>query len=401
MYTLLPFIIYNASNLFFSFFPSTFSRMKRTLLIASQNILGNTGSSRIILANIKHLTDAGHTVWTISEKCDKKRVAQAGGKAITVPKIKFSKYSRRVIFSKFVDIAATILKPDIVWGQGENLNSDIISMHNCVHLASELLNGKNAKEGSVHRLHKNFLSAHNFKYIIANSQLMKRDLCQRFGIASSKITVIYPGYSPDQFSLENRAENQKTLREQLGISDDKKVIGLITSGDFKKRGITTLLTAISLVPQKLRDTIAIVIVGKEKNKKQYAVEAEKLGLAEQTHILPATPEVHKLYHGLDLMVHAGPIEEFGLIILEAIVSGTPVLASQGVGAMELADTSSTDFIIPEKPDAQIFANELEKFLKDPSYTERWLALNRDRFTGSTDSKHFAETIKFFEDKVFA
>ncbi|WP_027361476.1 glycosyltransferase family 4 protein [Halodesulfovibrio aestuarii] len=375
--------------------------MKRTILIASQNILGNTGSSRIILANIKYLTKAGHTVWTISEKCDKELVAEAGGKAITVPTIKLSKYSRRVIFSKFVDIAAKFLKPDIVWGQGENLNSDIVSMHNCVHLASELLDGSNSKEGSVHRLHANFLSEQKFKFIIANSQLMRNDLIKRYGISPDKITVIYPGYSSDQFSLEHRKEHRAALRKQLNISDDKKVIGLITSGDFKKRGITTLLKAISLVPQESRDKISIVIVGKEKNKKQYAAEAEKLGLAEQTHILPATQEVHKLYHGLDLMVHAGPIEEFGLIILEAVVCGTPVLASKGVGAMELADTTSSDFVIPEQPDAQIFANELERFVNDPNYATRWLALNRDRFVECTDNKHFRETIRFLDEQVFA
>lgn len=375
--------------------------MTRTILIASQNILGDTGSSRIILANIKHLTNAGHTVWTISEKCDKKLVAEAGGKAITVPKIKLSKYSRRVIFSKFVDLAAKFLRPDIVWGQGENLNSDIISMHNCVHLASELLDGANAKEGSVQRLHAKLLSDQKFKFIIANSELMRNDLIKRYNISPDKITVIYPGYSPDQFSLDHKEENRAALRKQLNISDDKKVIGLITSGDFKKRGIATLLKAISLVTQDSRNKIEIVIVGKEKNKKQYTAEAEKLGLAEQTHFLPTTPEVHKLYQGLDLMVHAGPIEEFGLIILEAVVCGTPVLASKGVGAMELADTTSSDFVIPEKPDAQIFAKELERFVNDPDYTTRWHAVNRHRFVACTDNKHFEETMRFLEMNILA
>jgi len=187
--------------------------MKRTILIASQNILGNTGSSRIILANIKQLTDAGHTVWTISEKCDKHLVGQAGGKCITVPKIKLSKYSRRVIFSTFVDIAAKLLKPDIVWGQGENLHSDILSLHNCVHLATELLDGENASaNGSVHRLHAKILFEQKFKYVIANSELMRNDLVSRYNIPSEKIKVIYPGYSPKQFSRKDREKNGAALR---------------------------------------------------------------------------------------------------------------------------------------------------------------------------------------------
>ncbi|MFA9393325.1 MAG: glycosyltransferase family 4 protein [Halodesulfovibrio sp.] len=374
--------------------------MTHTTLIASQNILGNTGSSRIILANIKHLTDAGHTVWTISEKCDKELVAEAGGKAITVPKIKLSKYLRRLIFSKFVDLAAKFIKPDIVWGQGENLNSDVISLHNCVHLASERLDGANAKEGSVHKLHANLLSKHNVKLIIANSRLMKNDLILRYGISPDNIKVVHPGYSPEQFSLEHRNENQAALRKQLDIPNNKKIIGLITSGDFKKRGITTLLKAISLLPQEARKDIAIVIVGKEKNKKLYEVETKELGLAGQTHFLPAMTDVHKLYHGLDLMVHAGPIEEFGLIVLEAVVCGTPVLASKGVGAMELADASNADFPIPEKPDAQILADELRRFVNDPGYSKRWLSLNRKRFVDCTDSKHFEETIRLLEENFF-
>lgn len=375
----------------------------RKILIATHNIVGNTGSSRIILANIMGLTQAGHTVWTISEKCDKELVSAAGARPITVPKIKIGRYARRYIFSKFVDIAAKVLQPDLVWGQGDNLTSDLLSLHNCVHLADELLNGTPIqKQGSVQKLHSKLLSEQNFTHVIANSNLMRNDLIQRYGVDSNKIRVIYPGYSPERFSLLHREKHRAEFRKQFRIADDKTVVGLITSGDFKKRGVKTLLQSVALVPEEYRKKLVVAIVGKEKNKELYMAEAGKLGLSDQVIFHPAVPDVHKLYHGLDLMVHAGPIEEFGLIVLEAVVCGTPVLASRGVGAMELAVKSSSEFTIPLKPDPDIFAAEIEKFVREPEYAARWLELYRPAFLAHTEEAHFKATMDFFaESKMLA
>ena len=84
-------------------------------------------------------------------------------------------------------------KPKLVIGHGDILNQDILYIHNCVHLAYELVERKSLPEDhEVGSIHTSILTKGSYKVLICNSEMMKNDLVKRFKIDPEKAVVIYP-----------------------------------------------------------------------------------------------------------------------------------------------------------------------------------------------------------------
>lgn len=366
------------------------------IAIVARNVLGKTGTSRTILAHTRLLTASGYSVTIISEKADKQRIIDCGAKWIPIPRIPIGHYFKRKAFSTLVDLAVKWIRPDLVWGHGDNLRSDVLSLHNCTHLAHERIKSAPLSEGSaLGRFHGEQIAPQAYKYLIANSRLMRDDVITRFGVDPNKVHVIYPGYDPARFSTLGREEHKATLRRQLAVGPGQLVVGLISSGDFTKRGVAPFLRALALLPAELRDNLVAVVVGKQNNITPYIRLASELGLGHMVRFLPPTPDVHMLYHGLDLLVHAALFEEFGQVVQEAVVCGTPVLASKQVGAMEMV-ADQKDLSVIDEPYPEMLAKAMEPFLRSPEYRLRWEETAKPCFAPNTDIRNFESTMRLVE-----
>jgi len=178
--------------------------------------------------------------------------------------------------------------------------------------------------------------------IVANSKLVKQGLVELFALPEARIEVIYPGYDPARFSLETRDESRRGMRKRLGISDDVKLVGLITSGNFYKRGLDRFLDCI----EKLKQT-------------EPTLKALVLGGPRCPAILKSHPLMHSgdviyqcstfapehYFAALDILLFPARYEEFGIVILESMAMGVPVVTSAAVGASEILGNVSPQCVI--------------------------------------------------------
>lgn len=178
--------------------------------------------------------------------------------------------------------------------------------------------------------------------IVANSKLVKQGLVDLFALPETRIEVIYPGYDPARFNLETRDEFRLGMRKRLGISDDVKLVGLVTSGNFYKRGLDRFLDCIEQLKQTEPTLKALVLGGRR---------------------CPAVLKSHPLLHSgdviyqcstffpehyfaaLDILLFPARYEEFGIVILESMAMGVPVVTSAAVGASEILGNVSTQCVI--------------------------------------------------------
>jgi UDP-glucose:(heptosyl)LPS alpha-1,3-glucosyltransferase len=112
------------------------------------------------------------------------------------------------------------------------------------------------------------------------------------------------------------------------------LVGLVTSGDFEKRGLAPFLRAFALVA-KTRPQARALVVGKETRPGPYLALARELGIMDRVAFRDPVPDVERLYHALDVYVHPARWEEFGMSVLEALACGLPVVTGSRVGAAEL------------------------------------------------------------------
>lgn len=103
--------------------------------------------------------------------------------------------------------------------------------------------------------------------------------------------------------------------------------------------------------------------------------------------VPATPRPYDLYANVDVLVHSSRSEAFGIVLIEALATGTPVIASNTLGAQVISDhmDGSTNFATYTVDDVQGLAEQLRILLErvgkrgvEPDQEELFLKL--DSFT---------------------
>ncbi len=314
-------------------------------LASSRRVEGLSGAVRLILEEARAAAGAGWQVDVYSEKIDASAVRSVGANPHRVPRWPWGSWLKRRAFAALAGRAAR--GHDVVHGHGDLLEQDVLSLHNCVHAAHEAATGKPLPaEDAVGRMHALQLTQRRFRLLAANSRLMKDDVTRRFGVPAETIEVVYPGFDPRRFHSGDRAKYGEALRWDLGLTVDQPLFGLITSGDFEKRGLTPFLRAFATVSREV-PTARALIVGKETRPGPYHKLAAELRITDKVFFREPISEVERLYHGIDIYVHAAKWEEFGMTVLEALACGVPTITGAKVGASELLSGQSREFVLPD------------------------------------------------------
>lgn len=193
-------------------------------------------------------------------------------------------------------------------------------------------------------------------------------------LVSSKgnIDIISCGTDIEQFGSIARS----TARRELGIAPETKVVLYVGSFD-PRSGIETLVRAVSLSAVPKADLKLIIgggwgageSDGKERDRIGSIVE--ELGLSDITSfpgglsrdILPA------YYAAADVCVVPSHYEPLGLVALEAMACGTPVIASDVGGLKYTVVPQETGLLAPPKNEA-VFADAIDRLLGDSLWRQQ-------------------------------
>lgn len=179
--------------------------------------------------------------------------------------------------------------------------------------------------------------------VIANSEATGAAFVAAGGRAEL-VQVIYNGFDPSLY--ENPDPTPEVLRQQLGLSDRFVV------GHFSRlspwKGQHILIEALAHCP----DHVVAVLVGDALFGEQAYVEqlhqqVHDLGLTDRVKFLGFRQAVIPLIAACDLVAHTSTAPEpFGRVIVEAMLCGTPVVAADAGGAVELVSPGKTGWLTP-------------------------------------------------------
>jgi UDP-glucose:(heptosyl)LPS alpha-1,3-glucosyltransferase len=365
----------------------------RRIAIVYRSISGLSGAPGIILDHSRRLSDLGYRVTLIGESLDKDRVARTGADSIRIRRLPLPKMLRLQWFMKRAGRLSRDF--DFIVGHGHSMRQHVFHLHNCIRLAHEKMHGPAAQvEDPVLLLQERMLRHGEFGFCIANSRLMQRELAGRYAIPESRIHVVYPGSDLARFKAEDRDRYRADARRELGIGASTVAAGLITSGDFRKRGVDIAIDAFSAIPAATRQQALLLIVGRESRLEQYRRQADARGLGAQVRFLPPTPQVERYFHALDLYIHPARFEEFGLSVQEAMACGLPVISSRQVGAMELLPQAAWDSL-PAQPDAAELAARMQLFIEDEKLRGQWREYSRQAVARNSDAASFERVLAVY------
>jgi glycosyltransferase involved in cell wall biosynthesis len=238
-------------------------------------------------------------------------------------------------------------------------SADMAFVHNLATEARRYL-PKVDLDAAAHGERDYFARLGTHAIVVANSRLVAAAVERHFGLAAERIVVLHPGYAAARFTPERASELRREARRELGIEGDAPLIGLVTSGDFAKRGLDAFLECARLIAAERPDARFLVVGSRNLPPDAAANELVVRGLA-QHRPKGAAPE--RWMAALDLFLYPARFEEYGLVLAEAQAMGLPVLTSRTVGASECLPEVYAPWLL-DRPDPALFAQKALELLGD-------------------------------------
>lgn len=189
-------------------------------------------------------------------------------------------------------------------------------------------------------------------------------------LPGADIRIVTNGVDTDVFRTLPAAEIA-ALRAQLKLPADKKIV-LYAGRISPEKGPLDLVRAFGEL-RKTRHDVRLVLVGEIRTGadrrgdygRQLLAACEVLG-GDCYHAGTVDPaRIHKYYQIADLVVVPSEFEEpFGMVAIEAMAVGAPVLATRKGGLPEIVQNGVTGFMIDDAKNPALFARRMDELLND-------------------------------------
>lgn len=202
-----------------------------------------------------------------------------------------------------------------------------------------------AKHGKLYRLTPRYRQYHALEnavfahdssteiLLIAASQIESYQ--HHYQTPRERMHLLAPGIRRDCIMPPDYALRRRQLRQQHALTDTTCQI-LFVGSDYKRKGLDRALRGMATLPDALRANTRLWVVGQDKSE-SFEKLAQSLGLAQQVQFLGARDDVPQLMWSADLLLHPAYTEAAGLVLLEAMVAGLPVVASSVCGHAHYID----------------------------------------------------------------
>jgi len=185
--------------------------------------------------------------------------------------------------------------------------------------------------------------ASNCHHIIATTEKEKEELIRHYGSSPERIGVVPCGVNLELF----QPMDKEIARQQLGFADDKVILFVGRIEPLK--GIEQLLKAMPYLQNGQRPRL--VIIGGAKNSQRELDELQEL--SRSLHIQDSVTFLglikHKqlpyFYSAADACVVPSYYESFGLVALESLACGTPVVATNVGGIKSVIQQGETGYVV--------------------------------------------------------
>lgn len=134
-------------------------------------------------------------------------------------------------------------------------------------------------------------------------------------------------------------------------------INLINIGSFVPKKNQTFLLDIILELNKKSIQTSCIFLGDGPHKMEVMNKAKELGILDQCNFLGNVETVEEYLWQSDVYIHTATYEPLGLVLLEAMAAGLPVVTLDGAGNRDIMINGKNGFLI-EKKDPKEFANRI-------------------------------------------
>lgn len=221
-------------------------------------------------------------------------------------------------------------------------------------------------------------------------------------VAQSQLTpqypvkLVYPGADLDRFKPEKLESIQET-RQKLGLPTNIPIIGII--GRLQRwKGMHVLVEAMPKILEKHPSIKCLIVGGEHHFEPEYQDYVKQrinaLHVNDNIDMVGLQRNIPEWMQAMDIVIHASDHEPFGIVVIEAMSMGKPIVASASGGPTEII-TPGVDGLLAPYGDASKLASSVIQYLDDRDYaTKLGLAASHRSSDFSTQiyAKNFIEVL---------
>jgi glycosyltransferase involved in cell wall biosynthesis len=180
------------------------------------------------------------------------------------------------------------------------------------------------------------------------------------GMERSKL-LRHPYEVPDSSVLHSGGGDEAVLQEV------RRPIFLFVGSLIARKGWSSLLEAANLLVKRGIDSFSVVFVGTGGQAEEMSAQIRSYGLEQQVRQVGqvAYQDLGSYYRAADVFVFPTHEDTWGLVLLEAMAFGKPVLCSSNAGSAEMVSHGVNGFIF-DSHDPTALADYMARFISDPN-----------------------------------
>ncbi|MCC6176220.1 MAG: glycosyltransferase family 4 protein [Chloroflexi bacterium] len=331
------------------------------------------GQQRATLYLVRHLLERGHTVQAVTRAVDGSLRAFP---ELTVHRVPVPERPMLAGYFGFLILASVVarrLPPSDVVLNTENTAlapADLAYSHYChsayrrrrvLSLQSPARNLYCFAFDALNTVTEQVIYRRLSRAVVAVSHQHRAELVREAHVPPDRVHVVHNGVDTSEFRPLTSDADKAVLRATLGLPAEAPL--LLFAGDLRspRKGLDTVLRAMPSLPGDLR-----LIVAGEARRSPYPAAAQRAGLAGRVDFIGFRSDLADVMRACDVFVLPTHYDPFGLVILEAMASGLPSIATAQAGASEVITSGVDGLVIADPDDAQAVANGVRELLDDPA-----------------------------------
>lgn len=177
------------------------------------------------------------------------------------------------------------------------------------------------------------------------SPLQRAQYKQYYATPDVRLIDLPPGIKREHCAGPDAYALRQAFRTEHGISAEELVV-LQVGSSFRTKGVARSLLALAALPPALKERVRYFLVGRD-DPAPWMKRAAAVGIEKQVRIVGALGGIPRFMQGADVLLHPSIAESAGMVLLEAVVAGLPVLTTASCGYAFHVEQAQAGLVCPE------------------------------------------------------
>jgi UDP-glucose:(heptosyl)LPS alpha-1,3-glucosyltransferase len=276
---------------------------------------------------------------------------EAGRSDVTfhkVPSIKFPRFLRPWFFKFVAQRRIARDRFDLVHSHWPTFQADVFSVHTAPHaywIQRVLKRRPNLFDRVMMRIDRRMIEGGGQSTFMPVSNLLQERYQEVFGDLPGKWQVVHPGVDARRFARDSVARAE--IRAQFGIADDEFVL-LFVGMNFGPKGLGPLMEGFAEFRRRETGIRARLVAIGRGPVAEFSARAAVLGIEKDViFVPPQTTGIERYYSAADAFALLSDFDTFGMVVIEAMAAGLPVVISDRMGVRDLVRDGENGFVVRE------------------------------------------------------